>query len=161
MRKFIDGYYRLLNWLLAGSVAILIIPVSLQIFSRYTALIPSYIWTEEMARFFFIWMIMLGAMIGIRDSSHFDIDLWPTLPPRANAALKLIAQAGILIMALVFVWWGVKFVQFGWNQTSELAELPMWYIFIAWPISGATWLLFLGPQLRDNLRVLVSGAAQP
>ena len=43
-----------LSWLLVVSVAILIIPVSLQIFSRYTELIPSYIWTEEMARFFFI-----------------------------------------------------------------------------------------------------------
>jgi len=158
MSKFIDGYYRLLSWLLVVSVAILIIPVSLQIFSRYTSLIPSYIWTEEMARFFFIWMIMLGAMIGIRDSSHFDIDLWPELRPRANAALKLIAQIGILVMALVFVWYGIKFLQFGWDQTSELADLPMGFIFVAWPLSGATWLLFLGPQVRDNLRVLVNGA---
>jgi len=158
MSKFIDGYYRLLSWLLVVSVAILIIPVSLQIFSRYTSLIPSYIWTEEMARFFFIWMIMLGAMIGIRDSSHFDIDLWPELRPRTNAALKLIAQIGILVMALVFVWYGIKFLQFGWDQTSELADLPMGFIFVAWPLSGATWLLFLGPQVRDNLRVLVNGA---
>ena len=50
--------------LLAASVAILVFPVSLQIFSRYTELIPSYIWTEEMARFFFIWSILLGAMVG-------------------------------------------------------------------------------------------------
>ena len=157
MRKFIDGYYKLLSWLLVISVAILIIPVSLQIFSRYTALIPSYIWTEEMARFFFIWMIMLGAMVGIRDSSHFDIDLWPELSPRANAAVTLFAHTGILILALVFVWYGIRFVQFGWNQHSELAELPMWYIFIAWPISGATWLLFLGPQIGANVRVLASG----
>ncbi len=85
MRKFVAGYYRLLNWLLVATVAILIIPVSLQIFSRFTALIPSYIWTEEMARFFFIWMIMIGAMVGIRDSAHFDVDLWPELKPRANA----------------------------------------------------------------------------
>ena len=34
MSKFIDGYYRLLSWLLVVSVAIPIIPVSLQIFSR-------------------------------------------------------------------------------------------------------------------------------
>jgi len=161
MQKFIAGYYRLLSWLLVASVAILIVPVSLQIFSRYTALIPSYIWTEEMARFFFIWMIMLGAMVGIRDSAHFDIDLWPELSPRANAVLRLIAQLGVLVMALVFVWYGIQFVQFGWNQTSELAELPMAFIFIAWPITGVTWLLFLGPQVRDNLRVLVSGKAQP
>ena len=101
---------------------------------------------------------MLGAMIGIRDSSHFDIDLWPELRPRANAALKLIAQVGILAMALIFVWYGIKFLQFGWDQTSELADLPMGFIFAAWPLSGATWLLFLGPQVRDNLRVLVNGA---
>jgi TRAP-type C4-dicarboxylate transport system permease small subunit len=45
-RKITLWYSRLLSWLLVASVAILIIPVSLQIFSRYTALIPSYIWTE-------------------------------------------------------------------------------------------------------------------
>ena len=49
-----------------ATVAILIVPVTLQIISRYTALIPSWIWTEELSRFLFIWMVMLGAMIGIR-----------------------------------------------------------------------------------------------
>ena len=159
MRKFLDAYYWLLSWLLVFSVAILIIPVSLQIFSRYTALIPSYIWTEEMARFFFIWMIMLGAMIGIRDRSHFDIDLWPEMSPRADAVLRLFGQIGVLVMALVFVWYGVRFLQFGWNQSSELAELPMGFIFAAWPLTGVTWLLFLGPQVRENLRVLFNTQA--
>ena len=48
----------------------------------------------------------------------------------------------VLVFALVFVWYGIKFVQFGWNQTSELADMPMTYIFIAWPLTGLTWLLF-------------------
>ena len=64
--------------------AILVIPVSLQIFSRYTELIPSYIWTEEMARFLFIWTIMIGAMIGVRESTHFEVDVWPQLSPRGR-----------------------------------------------------------------------------
>ena len=79
VQKITFWYSRLLSWLLVASVAILIIPVSLQIFSRYTALIPSYIWTEEMARFCFIWSIMLGAMLGIREGTHFVVDLWPPL----------------------------------------------------------------------------------
>ena len=132
MRKFIDAYYRALDIALVGTVAILIIPVSLQIFSRFTALIPSYIWTEEMARFFFIWMIMIGAMVGLRDGAHFDVDLWPELKPRANALLRLATNLFVLVFALVFVWYGVKFVQFGWSQNSELAELPMPLIFAAW-----------------------------
>ena len=66
-RRFTAAYAALLSRLLAISIAVLVIPVSLQIFSRYTALIPSYIWTEEMARFLFIWTIMIGAMIGVRE----------------------------------------------------------------------------------------------
>jgi len=154
MRKFIHGYYRVLNWLLVGSVAILIIPVSLQIFSRFTQLIPSYIWTEEMARFLFIWMIMLGAMIGIRDGAHFDVDLWPELKPRPNALLRIVSSVFVLMFALVFIWYGIKFVQFGWDQSSELAEMPMNYIFIAWPLSGLTWVLFLGERFLHDLRTL-------
>ncbi len=154
MSKFIAGYYRLLNWLLVATVAILIIPVSLQIFSRFTALIPSYIWTEEMARFFFIWMIMIGSMVGIRDSAHFDVDLWPELKPRANALLRLISHVFVLAMALVFLWYGITFVQFGWSQNSELAELPMPFIFAAWPLAGFTWVLFLGEKFRADLRTL-------
>ena len=156
MRKLIDGYYRLLSWLLVATVAILIIPVSLQIFSRYTALIPSYIWTEEMARFFFIWMIMIGSMVGIRDSSQFGLHLWPGLKPRADALLRLFSDLFVLAMALVFLWYGIKFVQFGWSQNSELAELPMPFIFAAWPLAGFTWVLFLGEKFRADLSTLLN-----
>jgi TRAP-type C4-dicarboxylate transport system permease small subunit len=161
MRALIDGYYRLLNWLLVGTVAILIVPVSLQIFSRFTALIPSYIWTEEMARFFFVWMIMIGSMVGIRDSAHFDVDLWPELKPRANALLRVITNLAVLVFALVFLWYGIKFVQFGWSQNSELAELPMPYIFAAWPLAGLTWVLFLGEHFLADLRTLAGRRAPP
>ena len=159
MRKLIHAYSRLLDVALVASVAILIIPVSLQIFSRFTALIPSYIWTEEMARFFFIWMIMVGSMVGIRDGSHFDVDLWPELGPRANALLRIVSNVFVLIFALVFVWYGIKFVQFGWSQNSELAELPMPWIFAAWPLAGATWVLFLGERFMADISTLKAGAA--
>src|SRR5215218_3330531 len=154
MKSLIDFYHRLLTWLMVASVAALVIPVSLQIVSRYTALIPSYIWTEEMSRFLFIWMVMLGAMIGIREGTHFEVDIWPELGRRANAALRIASHLFVLIFALVFVYWGIKFVQFGWYQESELAELPMPFIFLAWPLTGATWLVFLGEIFYDNLRIV-------
>jgi TRAP-type C4-dicarboxylate transport system permease small subunit len=153
-RKFTAWFHALLTWLLVGSVAVLIVPVSLQIFSRYTALIPSYIWTEEMARFLFIWMIMIGAMVGIREGTHFEVDVWPRLGARAGAALKLVSGVFVLVFALVFLWWGIEFTRFAFNRISELAELPLWMIHVAWPLAGATWILFLGEQMLDNLRIL-------
>ena len=60
----------------------------------------------------------------------------------------------MLAFALVFVWWGIEFVRFGWDQLSELAELPMPWIFLAWPITGVTWVIFLGESFVDSWRVL-------
>jgi TRAP-type C4-dicarboxylate transport system permease small subunit len=153
-RRFTQAYATLLSWLLAVSVAILVFPVSLQIFSRYTALIPSFIWTEEMARFLFIWTIMIGAMIGVRESTHFEVDVWPRMPPRGEAVLRLLGRLGVLAAALVFVWAGYHFTSFAWYRISELAELPLWLIYIAWPITGLTWIVFLGEQLLDDLRTI-------
>ncbi len=155
MKTIIDWYHRILTWLMVATVAILIVPVTLQIISRYTQLIPSYIWTEELSRFLFIWMVMLGAMIGIREHTHFEVDVWPELKPKANALLRIVSHLFVLVFALVFIWWGIQFVRFGWNQLSELAELPMPYIFVAWPLAGATWALFLGESLLDNLRIVL------
>jgi len=151
--------HRVLNVLLAVSVGILVIPVSLQIFSRFTEFIPHYIWTEELARFMFVWMVMLGAALGVRERAHFDVDLWPEMSPRVNAAVKLIASVAILVFALVFVWAGYEFTRFAWNRTSELADLPLWLIHIAWPITGLLWLAFQGQHFLAELRVALGGEA--
>lgn len=157
-RLFINRCHGLLKWLLVASVAILIIPVLLQIFSRYVGFIPRYIWTEELARFCFVWMIMIGAMIGVRENSHFDVDLFPSLRPRVNAIVRLISHVAMLVFAAVFLYFGYQFTIFGANQLSELAELPMWLIFIAWPLAGAFWLLFLLEKFADDFGVLRGGA---
>jgi TRAP-type C4-dicarboxylate transport system permease small subunit len=153
-RKLTALYGELLNWLVAISTAVLLIPVTLQVFSRFTSLIPHYIWTEEMARFLLVWTVMIGAMIGVRESTHFDVDVWPRLSDRAEAAIRLVARAGVLIVALVFVWSGYEFTAFAWYRISELAELPLWLIHIAWPVTGVTWLIFLGEQMWDSIQVL-------
>src|SRR5687767_8553420 len=96
-RRVTRLYATFLSVLLAVTVGLLVIPVSLQIFSRYTELIPSYIWTEEMARFMFIWTIMIGAMIGVRESTHFEVDLLPNLSPRGEAIARLLGRLGVLV----------------------------------------------------------------
>jgi TRAP-type transport system small permease protein len=157
-RAFLNRSHGILKWLLLASVAILIIPVLLQIFSRYVGFIPRYIWTEELARFCFVWMIMIGAMIGVREGTHFDVDLFPTLSPKASALVRLISHVAMLIFAIIFLYYGYQFALFGANQSSELAELPMWLIFIAWPIAGVFWILFLLEKFADDVGVLRGGA---
>ena len=151
-------YFRVLQAVMTALLAVMVVPVTLQIVSRYTSLSPSYIWTEEMARFMFIWTIMTGAMVGVREALHFEVDVWPELSRRAEAAVRILARLGILALAVVFVIAGIEFTRFAWHRTSELAELPLWMIHVAWPVAGFTWIVFAGEQIVDEAKILLRRA---
>jgi TRAP-type C4-dicarboxylate transport system permease small subunit len=157
-RRFTALYAQLLSIVLVLTLALLIVPVTLQIFSRFTHIIPHYIWTEEMARFMFVWVIMIGAMIGVRESAHLEVDLWSAASPRVEAAVKLLANIAVLVVAFVFLWAGWEFTSFAFNRISELAELPLWLIHVAWPLTGLTWVVFLAEPIAQELRVIAGGA---
>jgi TRAP-type transport system small permease protein len=59
--------------------------------------------------------------------------------------------------AIVFVSAGIEFTRFAWKRTSELADLPLWYIHVAWPVTGVSWLAFLGEQVVADLRIIFGG----
>ena len=128
-----------------ATVAMLIVPVTLQILVALHRADSGLHLDRGTGAFLFIWMVMLGAMIGVREGTHFEVDVWPQLGERATTRCCASSRRRlVLVFALVFVWWGIEFTRFGWDQVSEIAELPMWTIFIAWPLAGFTWVLFLG-----------------
>lgn len=158
LRRFNHWYGLVLSALLAVSVAVLIVPVSMQIFSRYTALIPAYIWTEEMARFCLIWIIMIGASVGVRDATHFDVDMLPhPKTKRGEAISRMVIHVAILLVALIFLGFGWRFAQFGLDQESELTGINMVTIHIAWPFAGFTWMLFTLEKLYDDWQLMKHG----
>lgn len=152
MRALLDGYYRLLKLLLTVLMTALIIPVGMQILSRYTGIIPRFIWTEEIARFCFVWIILIGAMIAVRDGTHFDVDVLPhSSNPLVELIMKLIVYAVMATVAATFVMWGYDFAVLGSRQQSEISGLPMLTIYIAWPVAGVTWILFLAEKIWDEI----------
>lgn len=159
VRRAAGIYARLLSALLAISVLILVVPVTLQVVSRQTSWLPHWIWTEEMARFLLVWTIMVGAIVGQKEGIHFIVDLWPRLTGRFRAFMDLVAGIFVLTFGAVFLWFGIEFVDFAWFRISELAELPLWLIHLPWPILGFSWLLFAGEKFVDDLLVLIHGEA--
>jgi TRAP-type transport system small permease protein len=155
MRAFNNTLYRSLQTGITALMALLIIPVTLQIFSRYIGLIPRYIWTEEVARFCLIWIIMLGAIIAVRDGGHFDLDILPKpTMARGQAIARIFVHAGIATVAAIFLAFGYRFAMFGWDQNSELTGLNMLAIHIAWPFAGLAMLSFIAEKLADEFRIL-------
>jgi TRAP-type transport system small permease protein len=155
LRRLNDGLYRALRWLLTLLMGLLIVPIVLQIVARFSPEIPHFIWTEEIARFCFIWVIMIGAMIGVRDGTHFSLDIWkPSDNPRVLAIGRLWVHGAMMLFALTFAVFGWRFAQFGYAQSSELTGLNMLAVHIAWPLAGAVFALFLVESIAADLALL-------
>jgi TRAP-type transport system small permease protein len=153
--RIISGYYRLLQVLVTCLMGLLIVPVTLQIVSRYTGIIPRYIWTEEAARLFFMWVIMIGAMIAVRDGTHFEVDVLPTpANPKREAILRLIVYGFMFIFSGVFVLYGYDYAVFGYAQTSELTGINLTFIYGMYFVAGLTWFLFLTERVLAAIAVI-------
>ncbi len=161
IRHILNGYFKILQVLVTVLMGLMIIPVSLQIFSRYTGFIPRYIWTEEAARFCFIWIILLGATIAVREGTHFEVDVLPS--PRSakgEAIMRLIVYAFMLIFTMVFVTNGYAYALFGYNQTSELTGINMVFIHGVYLLAGISWFLFLGERVLWALAIIFFGSKE-
>ena len=149
MKKMLHTYCRFLKLLLTLMMILLIIPVFLQIVSRFVSFIPRYIWTEEIARFAFIWIIMLGATIAVREGTHFSVDMLKQFSPSTERILKQILLILMMIFSIFFLIGGWQFAQTALSQKSEISGLPMLAIYISWPLAGLSWIFFLLEQLYD------------
>lgn len=142
-------------------MACMIVPVSMQVLSRYCGFLPRYIWTEEVARFCFVWIVMIGAMVAVREGTHFDVDLMPAPnTKREEGVSKLIVHACMLLMAVVFAWYGAQFARFGSIQKSEMSGINMLSIYISFPLAGTTWLLFLAEKIVEDIALIRSESSE-
>jgi len=155
MKLALDAYYRLLKFTLTVLMFALVVPVTMQIVSRYTGVIPRYIWTEEISRFCFVWIIMIGSMIAVRDGTHFDVDLLPHPDTPMKLGLsKLVVHLGMMSMAYIFIRFGYDFAKFGAQQESELAGVPMLTMYISFPLAGLSWLIFLVEKIIEDIKIM-------
>ena len=126
--------------------------VSYQVFARYVGFVPRAIWTEEVARYAFIWMLFLGAAIAVRTLSHFTIDLLPNLSPRADKIVNIVVALLMLAIALLILFGGIRFAQIGMNRVSTSSGIRLGYVYMALPVSGAAMVVFLLERLVNVFR---------
>ena len=153
-KSSLDAYYACLKFVLGLLMFVMTIPVLMQILSRYTGIVPRYIWTEEVARFCFVWIVMIGSMIAVRDDSHFKVDLVSFSDERQKGISQMIVHLAMLLLALVFVWYGCTFARFGWMQHSEMSGINMLSIYVAFPLAGVTWVVFLLERIVGDIRTI-------
>ncbi|MDB2407726.1 TRAP transporter small permease subunit [Jannaschia sp.] len=148
--RALERFCFLLRVMLGVLMAVLAVPVAMQVLSRYTGIIPTYLWTEELSTFIFVWVVMIGSMVAVWDGTHFDVRVIPD----ATSPLGILIQQGvvlvlILIFAAIFAIYGIEYAQFGGNQRSVMMRANLMVTYISVPIAGAVWFVFAGYRLSQ------------
>ena len=148
--RLLEAFCQGLRILLGGLMASLAIPVSMQVLSRYTGIIPTYLWTEELAAFIFVWIVMIGSMVAVWDGTHFDVVETPDAKrPFAVLLQKSVVYIFIGIFAVLFAWYGIEYAKVGAIQSSVMMRANLLWIYISVPIAGFVWAMFSGYRLYE------------
>ena len=97
LQKALNIYSAVLVGVMTALVMALTVVVSYQVFSRYVDFVPRFLWTEEVSRFCFIWVVLLGAAVAVREGTHFTIDVLPQSMP---GWLQRVIEVTVLVC-----WW--------------------------------------------------------
>ena len=123
--KFLDVLEKVEKALLAIAVAAMILAMVYQVVLRYIFAM-SNTWSEELARYLFIFEVMLAAAIAIRRNSHLQIDvLLNLLKPKIKRVFTLCStMVGIVFLDFLLVY-SIQLVKTGATNTSVGLQIPM------------------------------------
>lgn len=113
-------------WLTVGLFWMLGCVVFFQFFTRY-ALNNSASWTEEIARYFLIGLVFMGAAIGVGKNNHIQVDFfYRFMGPRLARGLATVVDIlRVLFCGAAVVLTGMMMAKLGNNSRMSMIDLPM------------------------------------
>ncbi len=124
-------------WIACFFLVVNIGDILLGVFCRYL-LKSSYIWTEEVARFSLVWMVMMGALGAAVQGDHMVIDF---VVPRLPAFLQRIVEWGRFLLAggilSLMIWLGWTNAVQIWHMKTLALNVPKTIPLLSLPIGFA------------------------
>lgn len=127
---------RAINLLIVIIFTILIFSTVTQIFMR-SVMNSSPAWTEELARYSFMYVNVIGAAVCVRKKSHARITVvLEILGPKASKVLTIFADVVVLFVSYIMIHYGLQCVLQVMSQHSPAMRICMSYVYFCIPLSG-------------------------
>lgn len=122
-----------------ASLCCMAIIISIQVFSRYI-LGNSLDWSEELARYLFIWTVYIGCSYAMKEDRHLEITfIRHAFKGKLNKISTTIAYSLTIMFNIFCVVYGIKMTLFliETGQSSPAMELGMYWVYLAIPVGMA------------------------
>ncbi|WP_320128571.1 TRAP transporter small permease [uncultured Sphaerochaeta sp.] len=161
MKRFYDGLSKGITWLCLTLLIVYTILVAVQVISRYVFQSPTT-WTELVARYLFVWSIMLYMPVLYRQHGNAAFDLlFKKLKEPTRRYVQLLNDGFILACSFYLAKWGWLFCSKMTNKyimgLGSNIHIPMNVAYLAIPVGGMFLMLMCFEQLLLDLRLIVRG----
>lgn len=124
--KWLDEHFE--EYILIALSIFTVVIIFSQVVMRYV-FNSSLSWSEEIARYGFIWLIYIGVSYGVKKRKHLRVDAITMLfEEKGTAVIKMIANILFLIFALVIAYYGLDIVTKITRESAAL-QIPMEYVY--------------------------------
>lgn len=152
--RFNDRFCRLLRGVTGIILGLICLILFYSVLMRYVLNSP-ITWSEDAAKILMVWMVLLGAPVGLRVGSHIAIDMMLTNLPRIPAKIVQILS----VLLIVFVAW--IFLSYGWSFSMKgmrrivpsMEWLKFGFAYLAMPLGYA----FLLPICLEQILLILLG----
>lgn len=118
-------------------LALLFLSIALQVVTRFVFSNPPF-WTEEAARYLFVWLVAIGAAEAVRARSHIAMDIFTLLlPVRPRIILGILLNTVIIACLLLLVWYGLFGTLRAHRVMSVAIGVPESWLYGALPVGAA------------------------
>jgi TRAP-type C4-dicarboxylate transport system permease small subunit len=134
--------------------AALTIVVAIQVLTRFVLHVP-VIWSEEVARFLFFWVALLGAAMSVRTRRHFVIDVTMGraggLPRLLRRLIAVFPDICVLAFSIFLAVQGVGYARAGLFRTATNSGINMVVVYGAIPVFAALSVIYAATNLARDI----------
>lgn len=142
---------RVACWICIALFAAILITMVLQVAFRYVLATP-LTWTEELARYLYIWACWVGAPVAMRRGNHIAIAfVQERLPDRLARLVGLATQAAALVFLLQLLVQGTILTVKSHSVDAITVPIPWSVIYVAAPISALLMIMLIVETLWKSL----------
>ena len=136
MAKIIYFLEQTIKWIAILAFTVMVISAFLQVFSRYVINV-SFSWTDELARYMFIWGTMLGGCIVHRQKGHVMVDIiLSRFPTQMQNVINIIIDFLSLCVLVVLFVQGINLLPIGRMQITPALGIRMSWVMLSLPVAA-------------------------
>ncbi len=157
----VDHFLRaLLRWSIIALMVSMTIIVFLQVVFRYLLDAPLG-WSEELARFLFVWVSFLGAANLVRLGQHVSVKTFvQVFPPLIKNISEIIGHLIVIFCSVMFLVGGFGITTKEWIQLSPALQIEMGWIYLVIPVATLLMIIWATVDLIATLIEMRKGPKQ-